>query len=97
MLTWEDCLGMCELTEEEVRAIAVHEHIPLMAAAELGSYLVHTAHGVPRISRMILDEIRAAGARGDTVEAAKLKSVLRQFVETHRPAPMAMPPACCCG
>jgi hypothetical protein len=97
MLTWEDCLGLCELSEEEVRAIALHEHIPMMAAVELGFYLVRTAHGAPRISRMIIDDIRAASVRGDTCEAAKLKSVLRHFVETHRPAPVTVTPACCCG
>ncbi len=40
MFSLEDCIGLCGLTEEEVRAIAEHERIPEIAAAELGSYLV---------------------------------------------------------
>jgi len=28
MLTIEDCIGLSELTEEEILAIAEHEHIP---------------------------------------------------------------------
>ena len=42
MLTLLDCLELCELTEDEVLAIAEHEHITEMAALEFGNYLVHT-------------------------------------------------------
>ena len=28
MLTFEDCLGLSELNEDEILAIAEHEHIP---------------------------------------------------------------------
>ncbi len=28
MLTFDDCLALCELTEEEIDAIAEHEHLP---------------------------------------------------------------------
>ena len=35
-----DCLELCELSEEEVRAIAEHEHIPEVVALELGDYLI---------------------------------------------------------
>jgi hypothetical protein len=94
MLTWEDCVALCDLTEDEIRAIAQHEHIPLMAAVELGTYLVHTPHGAPRLSRMIVDDIKAAEARGDRAEALKLMAILSHFVERHRPAPM--PTARCC-
>lgn len=94
MLTWKDCVALCDLTEDEISAIAAHEHIPLMAAVELGTYLVHSRHGPPRISRMIVDDIKAAHAAGDRLEELKLKAILRHFVERHRPAPMAA--ACCC-
>ncbi len=43
MLRLEDCLALCDLSEDEVLAIAEHEHIPEMAAAELGNSLA--AHG----------------------------------------------------
>ena len=32
MITLEDCLAFCGLTEEEVLAIAEHEHMPEIAA-----------------------------------------------------------------
>jgi hypothetical protein len=94
MLTWEDCVALCDLTEEEIRAIARHEHLPLMAAVELGHYLVRTPHGAPRISRMIIDDIKAAQAAGDRAEELQLKAVLNHFIEQHRPAQALA--ACCC-
>ena len=32
MLTYEDCLELSDLTEEEIEAISEHEHLPEMAA-----------------------------------------------------------------
>ena len=46
MLSLEDCIGMCGLTEEEVLALAEHEHIPAIAAAALDSSLIDTSGGV---------------------------------------------------
>ena len=86
MLTVQDCLEMCELTEEEVRAIAQHEHIPEVVAAELGNYLVHTNQGEQRIEHMIVDDIDEAREAGNVQRAAELKLVLKHFAETHAPA-----------
>ena len=89
MLTLEDCIALCDLTEEEVAAIAEHEHIPMMVAAELGNYLVHSPEGVPMIRGFIVDDLEAAKARGDTKHVTLLKLVLWHFIQTHphnRPA-----------
>src|SRR3954462_5469542 len=83
MLTLEDCLGLCDLTEQEVLAIAHHEHVPEIAAAELGNYLVHTPAGEMRIKAIILDDIAAARARGQRTGELALKLVLRNFVLQH--------------
>lgn len=42
MLTWVDCLALADLTADEVRAIAEHEHISEMAAVELGAFCART-------------------------------------------------------
>jgi hypothetical protein len=88
MLCYEDCLALCDLTEEEIAAIAEHEHIPDMAAANLGNYLVHTPQGVPMLKRMIVEDIAAAKRQCNWEHALQLKLVLRHFVEHHpdRPA-----------
>lgn len=83
MLTIEDCIGLCELTEEEIDAIAEHEHIPEILAAELSQYLLKTPDGVPRIHAMIADDIDAAQARRDFKHAAQLKLALRHFIDAH--------------
>ena len=33
MITLEDCIGLCGLTEEEVLAVAEHEHLPARGTA----------------------------------------------------------------
>jgi hypothetical protein len=86
MLTLEDCLALCDLSEEEVLAIAEHEHIPEIAAIELGNYLVHTPEGERRIKAMIVEDIDAARARDDVRHAALLKLVLKHFVDAHAAA-----------
>lgn len=86
MLSWDDCLGLSSLTEEEIAAIAAHEHCPEIIAAELGNYLIDTPSGQKRISAMIRDDILQAEKCGDLYRATLLKYVLRHFMETHPPA-----------
>ena len=83
MLCYQDCVELSDLTEEEIEAIAQHEHLPEMAALELGSYLVHTTEGIPMIKRIILDDIEEARRRGHDQKALQLKLVLKHFVDTH--------------
>ena len=83
MLTYQDCIGLSALTEEEVAAVAEHEHIPAMFAIELGNYIVRSDDGVLRIRRIILDDIEEAERNGNVEHALKLKAVLKHFVDTH--------------
>jgi hypothetical protein len=83
MLTILDCIELSELSEEEILAIAEHEHIPEIVAAELGNYLVQTPTGEKRIKAMIVDDMRAARQRGDYLHVLKLKLCLRHFLEHH--------------
>lgn len=83
MLSLEDCIGLCGLTAEEVRAIAEHERIPEIAAAELGHYLCRTAEGEACIKAMIRDDLLHARATGNGERALALKLMLRDFVLQH--------------
>jgi DNA repair protein RadC len=83
VLTIEDCIGLSELTEEEILAIAQHEHIPEMAAVELGNYLVNTPSGEKRIKAMIVDDIEEARRDGDARRVVTLKLCLKHFLEHH--------------
>lgn len=83
MLTIEDCIALSELTEAEILAIAAHEHIPEMAAAELGSYLMHSPSGEVRVAAMIRDDIAHASRCGDLKRAAMLRLCLKHFLRDH--------------
>ena len=87
VLTFEDCLGLCELSEEEIRAIAEHEHVPDIVALEMGSYLLRGPDGDLLVSHMLIDDIRAAEQRGDATRAAHLKQALRHFIHEHLARP----------
>ena len=86
MLTIQDCIELSELTEEEIIAIAQHEHIPEMAAVELGSYLVHTPQGEKRIKTMITEDMDEARHQGDMQRLLTLKLCLKHYLEHHAPA-----------
>jgi|SRR6188474_1765293 len=88
LITLQDCIAMCDLDEAEVLAIAEHEHIPEIAAAALGQYLLSRAHGAETIRDMLRDDIRAALHRHDRDHARELFMALRHFLSTH---PEAMP------
>ena len=83
MLTLEDCIALSDLTPEEIAAIAEHEHIPRILAAELGHYLVETPDGCKRIRAIIRDDIAAAEKRRDREKVLRLKLCLRHFIEHH--------------
>lgn len=83
MLTIEDCIGLCRLTEGEIVAVAEHEHLPDIIALEMGNYLCITAEGQRRLSRMIVDDLEAATAHGNLAHAAKLRLVLQHFLARH--------------
>src|SRR6516164_3649009 len=90
MITLEDCVGFCGLTEEEVLAIAEHEHLPEIAATALAQYLLSQEHGSERVRDMIVDDIRCAQVNGVTKEKVlMLLHVLHHFLKTH---PEATPP-----
>jgi len=85
MITLEDCVGLCGLTEEEVLAIAEHEHLPEIAATALAEYLLSQEHGSEKVLDMIVDDIRQAQLirGGDQEHVVTLLHVLHHFLKTH--------------
>jgi len=83
MISLEDCIELCGLSEEEVLAIARHEHIPEIAAAEMANYLVSTPSGKVSIREMIRDDIVKAAGAGDRARTLALKLLLRKFIVEH--------------
>jgi hypothetical protein len=83
MLTWDDFLAFCDLTEEEVDMIAAHEGVPPIIAAQLGYYLKHSPGGGERIRSMITDDIERARSCNHAAQLAELEGVLRRFDQLH--------------
>ena len=83
MITLEDCIAMCGLMEDEVLALAEHEHIPEIAAAALAQYLLNQPHGPATICDMIRDDIRLALQHGNRPHAHELVMALRHFLSEH--------------
>jgi len=82
-LSLQDCLDMLDITEDEVAAVAEHEHVPEIVAAGMVSYLIQEPGGVPKLRTMIVEDIERAEASGNTRHAQELRAVLRHFVKTH--------------
>jgi|GEM_PF-93199 len=87
MITLQDCIALCGLSEEQVLAIAEHEHIPEIAAAALAQYLLCREHGAETIRDMLRNDLRAALARGDRAHARRLFMALRHFLSAHPECP----------
>ncbi len=82
MLTYQECLDMCDLTADEVDAIAEHEHMDSMIALALGQYLIDH-DGEQKVKRIIMDDIEKAQRTGNATHEALLKRVLEHFIATH--------------
>ena len=96
MLCLDDCLDFCELENDEVEAIAEHEHVPVIVAAdaniahavkvvaaEIGSELLKSDVGVVKLHTMILEDIEIALAHGRTEHAQELAMTYRHFQSAH--------------
>lgn len=83
MLTMQDCLDFCDLTEEEVDLIAAHEHLIAETAAPLVCSLVQTPEGVELVCACLQDLASSALAEGAPDRAEHVLDVYAQFRSAH--------------
>lgn len=83
MINENDILDMTCLTREQIAAIAEHEHIGEVMAAELGEYLMHLHHGPQKVQQMICEDIAAALHDDDPTRARGLYAALKSFLAEH--------------
>lgn len=88
MLTYKECLEMCDLSDDEIEAIAEHEHLEPIVAMALGKYMLEH-NGSQQIRQYILDDIEQARVQGNSAKMALLTQTLCHFMTTH--------PDCCKG
>lgn len=83
MLTLQECLELSDLSEDEINAIAEHEHVPGIVAAELGNCLLQSDVGTWMIKRYIREDALRAEAGGHADKATRLRELLAQFSAAH--------------
>jgi hypothetical protein len=85
MLSLRDCIDYASLSPSEVAAIAEHEHIPDIVAAELGAKLADSQDGRLRIMSYMLENIEIAQRCGQRDKAASMLEALKAFAEQRLP------------
>ena len=70
MLALRDCIDMCDLTEQEVAAIAEEENLPPIVAVMVGCNLLRSQRGLEHMRGMLRTRAERAVDRGDHVSAA---------------------------
>lgn len=83
MLSLQECIDFSDLTEDEIEAIAEHEHVPEIVAAEIGATLLQTNSGVCLIKLYLLENIEHARSRGHYDKANRLDELYRRFNRDH--------------
>ncbi len=83
MINENDILDMTCLTRAQIAAIAEHEHIDAVSAAEMGEYLMHIHHGPQKVQAMICEDIADALHKADLPRARSLYVALKSFVAEH--------------
>jgi len=83
MLTLKDCIDLSGLSDVEVAAIAEHERVPEIVAAEIGCALVNTSAGRLVLKRYIRENLVHAKARRMENKAEALALLLRRFDGAH--------------
>jgi len=83
MINENDILDMTCLSRAQIEAIAAHEHIDSVSAAEMGEYLMHIHHGPQRVQQMICEDIADALHLDDLPRARSLYKALKSFLADH--------------
>jgi len=83
MLTMQDCLDYCDLSDDAVELFAEHEHIPEEIAAPLACSLVQTDEGVKLICSCLSDLVSDAMTDGAIDKAEHVLHVYAEFRSAH--------------
>ena len=80
MLTYKDCLGMCDFSKEEIKLIASHEHISGMAAIGLAENLLHRHGGRKEVEHLIQSELEHMQSAGRAEQTERLRRLLNHYL-----------------
>lgn len=83
MLSLKDCLDFCDLDCSEIEAIAEHEHVPVIVAAEMSSALLESDAGIGTLYAMVLDNLNQAITQGDAEKTARSLLAYTHLQQSH--------------
>jgi hypothetical protein len=83
MLSLQECIDFSNLSEDEIEAIAEHEHVPEIIAAEIGSTLLQSSSGICLIKLYLLENLERARSLGQFEKARQLDKLYRRFDQEH--------------
>jgi hypothetical protein len=84
MLSLDQCIDLCGLSEEEVALIAEHERVPEIVAAQIACQWLDSPQGVRKVQCVLLDRLEHARSCGDCGKAVRIEETLTHFSEAHR-------------
>ena len=79
MLALRDCIDMCDLTEQEVAAIAEEENLPPIVAVMVGYNLLRSRRGLEHMRGMLRSRAERAADCGDHAGAANHRRTYEDF------------------
>ena len=83
MLSLNECIGMSDLTDDEIAVIVEHEHVPEIVAVELGHGLLKTPKGIFILRCYISDVLERAKLAGKHEKVKRLDVLLTRFNAAH--------------
>lgn len=83
MLTYDDCLPLTRLNDEERKALVRNPVMPDEIILKLGHYMVLSAEGQPAMRQTLLKDLHTYHADRDFYQAAKLRLIVKVFVDNH--------------
>lgn len=79
MLSLQDCLDFSDIPQDTIEAIAEHEQVPEIVAAEIGCTLISTRQGICRIRQYFRDNLAHARDCGQTAKARAVDKAYHEF------------------
>lgn len=83
MLTLDDCIAFGDLTKTQLEAVAHHEHVPLIIAAEMMENIADTCEGCELVTGILRDEMKEARDKGDFRKVDCYRHALQDFLANH--------------
>jgi hypothetical protein len=83
MISIRDCIDYSDLTEDEIAAIAEHEHVPFASAAQMACCLAQSPDGTQVLRCLLENAVCDAEVCGQKGALRLARKALRQFCANH--------------